>query len=82
MPVQHSPPARQTRSQAVLTPTPRAPLDSTPAVPPLRTPLDRGHHMEGATPSRKEEGQEVKTSKIPNWHQEPPLPIIIEEEEE
>ena len=24
----------------------------------------------------------VKTSTIPNWHQEPPPPIIIEEEEE
>ncbi|MBW0569605.1 hypothetical protein O181_109320 [Austropuccinia psidii MF-1] len=40
MPLQHSPPARQTRSQdqaqAVLTPTPRAPLDRTPAVPPLK----------------------------------------------
>ncbi|MBW0483631.1 hypothetical protein O181_023346 [Austropuccinia psidii MF-1] len=24
----------------------------------------------------------VKTSKVPNWHQEPPPPIIIEEEEE
>ncbi|MBW0541942.1 hypothetical protein O181_081657 [Austropuccinia psidii MF-1] len=24
----------------------------------------------------------VKTSTIPNWHQEPPAPIIIEEEEE
>ncbi|MBW0500212.1 hypothetical protein O181_039927 [Austropuccinia psidii MF-1] len=24
----------------------------------------------------------VKTSIIPNWHQEPPIPIIIEEEEE
>ncbi|MBW0552482.1 hypothetical protein O181_092197 [Austropuccinia psidii MF-1] len=36
MPIQHSPPARQTRSQdraqAVLTPTPRAPLDGSPAV--------------------------------------------------
>ncbi|MBW0491603.1 hypothetical protein O181_031318 [Austropuccinia psidii MF-1] len=36
MPVQHSPPERLTRSQAraqaVLTPTPRAPLDTTPAV--------------------------------------------------
>ncbi|MBW0495879.1 hypothetical protein O181_035594 [Austropuccinia psidii MF-1] len=35
MPIQNSPPARQTRSQArvqpVLTPTPRAPLDVTPA---------------------------------------------------
>ncbi|MBW0576660.1 hypothetical protein O181_116375 [Austropuccinia psidii MF-1] len=58
MPIQHSPPARQTRSQvraqAVLTPTPRAPLDGTPAVPQLRTQLDRGPHMEGAAPSRKE----------------------------
>ncbi|MBW0472803.1 hypothetical protein O181_012518 [Austropuccinia psidii MF-1] len=33
MPVQHSPPARQTRSQAVPTPTPRAPLDGTPEGP-------------------------------------------------
>ncbi|MBW0585783.1 hypothetical protein O181_125498 [Austropuccinia psidii MF-1] len=37
MPIQHSPCARQTRSQArtqaVLTPTPRAPLDGTPEVP-------------------------------------------------
>ncbi|MBW0583851.1 hypothetical protein O181_123566 [Austropuccinia psidii MF-1] len=36
MPIQHSPPARQTRSQArtqaFLTPTPRAPLEGTPAV--------------------------------------------------
>ncbi|MBW0587676.1 hypothetical protein O181_127391 [Austropuccinia psidii MF-1] len=35
MPIQHSPPTRQTRSQArtqaVLTPTPRDPLDATPA---------------------------------------------------
>ncbi|MBW0471843.1 hypothetical protein O181_011558 [Austropuccinia psidii MF-1] len=41
MPFQHSPPERQTgsqaRAQAVPTPTPRAPLDSTPAVPQLRT---------------------------------------------
>ncbi|MBW0531950.1 hypothetical protein O181_071665 [Austropuccinia psidii MF-1] len=40
MPVEHSPPARKTRSQAraqaALTPTPRVPLDGTPAVPPLR----------------------------------------------
>ncbi|MBW0512996.1 hypothetical protein O181_052711 [Austropuccinia psidii MF-1] len=58
MPIQHSPPARQTRSQAraqdVLTPAPRAPLDGTPAVPQLRAQLDRGPHMEGAEPSRKE----------------------------
>ncbi|MBW0577671.1 hypothetical protein O181_117386 [Austropuccinia psidii MF-1] len=58
MPIQHSPPARQTRSQArtqaVLTPTPRAPLDGTPAVPQLRAQLDRGPCVEGAAPSRKE----------------------------
>ncbi|MBW0572021.1 hypothetical protein O181_111736 [Austropuccinia psidii MF-1] len=58
MPIQHSPPARHTRSQArtqaVLTPTPRAPLDSTPAVPHLRAQLYRGPIMEGAAPSRKE----------------------------
>ncbi|MBW0476534.1 hypothetical protein O181_016249 [Austropuccinia psidii MF-1] len=45
MPIQHSPPARQTRSrgraQAVLTPTPRASLDRTQAVPQLRAQLDR-----------------------------------------
>ncbi|MBW0495441.1 hypothetical protein O181_035156 [Austropuccinia psidii MF-1] len=60
MPIQHSPPARQTRSQArdqaVLTPTPRAPLDGTPAVPQLRAQLDRGPHMVGEAPSRKEVG--------------------------
>ncbi|MBW0533321.1 hypothetical protein O181_073036 [Austropuccinia psidii MF-1] len=51
MPVQHSPPARQTisqaRAQSVFTPTPRAPLDGTPAVPQLRAPF-----------GRKEEGRE------------------------
>ncbi|MBW0573927.1 hypothetical protein O181_113642, partial [Austropuccinia psidii MF-1] len=46
VPIQHSIPARKTSSQAraqdVLTPTPRAPLDGTPAVPQLRTQiLDR-----------------------------------------
>ncbi|MBW0581494.1 hypothetical protein O181_121209 [Austropuccinia psidii MF-1] len=58
MPVEHSPPERQTRSQAraqaTLTPTPRVPLDGTPAVPQLRAHLDRGPQMEGAAPSRKE----------------------------
>ncbi|MBW0569607.1 hypothetical protein O181_109322 [Austropuccinia psidii MF-1] len=58
MPIQHLPPARQTRSQArtqaVLTPTPRAPLDCTPAVHQLRAQLDRGPIREGAAPSRKE----------------------------
>ncbi|MBW0501566.1 hypothetical protein O181_041281 [Austropuccinia psidii MF-1] len=45
MPVQHSPPARQTRSQVraqtVPTPTPRASLDGTAAVPHLRTHFGR-----------------------------------------
>ncbi|MBW0470048.1 hypothetical protein O181_009763 [Austropuccinia psidii MF-1] len=58
IPIQHSPPAWQTRSQgrtqAVLTPTPRAPLDGTPAVSQLRAKLDRGPILEGAAPSRKE----------------------------
>ncbi|MBW0585387.1 hypothetical protein O181_125102 [Austropuccinia psidii MF-1] len=58
MPIQHSPPARKTRSQArtqaVLTPTPRAPLDGTPAVSQLRAKLDRGPTLEGAALSRKE----------------------------
>ncbi|MBW0462065.1 hypothetical protein O181_001780 [Austropuccinia psidii MF-1] len=58
MPIQHSPPAMQTRSQAraqgFLTPMPRAPLDVTPEVPQLRFHLDRGPNMEGAAPSWKE----------------------------
>ncbi|MBW0499958.1 hypothetical protein O181_039673 [Austropuccinia psidii MF-1] len=58
MPIQHSPPARQTtshaRTQAVLTPTPRAPLDGTPAVSQLRDKLDRGPILGGEAPSRKE----------------------------
>ncbi|MBW0502797.1 hypothetical protein O181_042512 [Austropuccinia psidii MF-1] len=58
MPIQHSPSARQTRSQArtqaVLTPTPRSPFDGTPEVPQLRAQLDRGPCMEGEAPSTKE----------------------------
>ncbi|MBW0496825.1 hypothetical protein O181_036540 [Austropuccinia psidii MF-1] len=45
MPVQHSPPAiqkvSQARAQAVLTATPRGPLDSTPEVPQLRAQFRR-----------------------------------------
>ncbi|MBW0581576.1 hypothetical protein O181_121291 [Austropuccinia psidii MF-1] len=63
MPIQHSPPARQTRSQArtqaVLTPTPRAPLDGTQQF------LNRGPNWtedplwkEQHCPGRKEEGPE------------------------
>ncbi|MBW0506367.1 hypothetical protein O181_046082 [Austropuccinia psidii MF-1] len=54
MPVQHSSPAIQTRSQAVLTPTPIAPLDGTPAVPQLRAQLNRGPNLEGEAPSIQE----------------------------
>ncbi|MBW0527461.1 hypothetical protein O181_067176 [Austropuccinia psidii MF-1] len=58
MPIQHSPPARHTRSQArtqaVLTPTAKAPLEGTPAFPQLRAQSDRGPIIEGAAPSRKE----------------------------
>ncbi|MBW0550397.1 hypothetical protein O181_090112 [Austropuccinia psidii MF-1] len=58
MHIQHSPPARQTRSQAraqaVLTPTPRASFDGTLEVPQMRAKLNKGHILEGAEPSRKE----------------------------
>ncbi|MBW0515184.1 hypothetical protein O181_054899 [Austropuccinia psidii MF-1] len=58
MPIQHSPPARQTRSQAraqdFLTPTPKDPLDNTPEVPQLRAQFWKEKHH----PSRKEGGQE------------------------
>ncbi|MBW0548936.1 hypothetical protein O181_088651 [Austropuccinia psidii MF-1] len=57
MPVEHSPPERQTRAQAraqaALTPTPRVPLDGTPAVPQLRAQLDRGPRMEGRKRAKK-----------------------------
>ncbi|MBW0528680.1 hypothetical protein O181_068395 [Austropuccinia psidii MF-1] len=56
MPVQHSPPAKNTRSQihqAFLTPTVRAPLDFTPSVHQLSENWDRGPPMEGAAPSRR-----------------------------
>ncbi|MBW0538873.1 hypothetical protein O181_078588 [Austropuccinia psidii MF-1] len=57
MNIQHSPPARQkksqARTQAALTQTPRAPLDITPAVPKLRAHLDRGPNVEREAPSRK-----------------------------
>ncbi|MBW0547256.1 hypothetical protein O181_086971 [Austropuccinia psidii MF-1] len=56
MPVPHSPPAKNTRSQRnkdFLTPTARAPLDCTPSVHQLGANLDRGPPMEGAAPSRR-----------------------------
>ncbi|MBW0510608.1 hypothetical protein O181_050323 [Austropuccinia psidii MF-1] len=56
MPIQNSPPAKNTRSQrspAVLTPTERVPLEHTPSVHQLSANLDRGPPMEGAAPSRR-----------------------------
>ncbi|MBW0491599.1 hypothetical protein O181_031314 [Austropuccinia psidii MF-1] len=56
MPVQHSPPAKNSRSQihqAVITTTERAPLDHTPSFHQLSSNLDRGPPMEGAEPSRR-----------------------------
>ncbi|MBW0586548.1 hypothetical protein O181_126263 [Austropuccinia psidii MF-1] len=55
IPVQHSPPAKNTRSQrnqTVLTPTARAPLDHTPSGDQMSASLDRGLLMEGQAPSK------------------------------
>ncbi|MBW0554852.1 hypothetical protein O181_094567 [Austropuccinia psidii MF-1] len=57
MPVQNSPPTKNTRSQrneAFLTPTPSAPLDNIPSVHQLSANLDRGPTMEGAETSIRE----------------------------
>ncbi|MBW0524442.1 hypothetical protein O181_064157 [Austropuccinia psidii MF-1] len=56
MPVQHSPAAKNTRSerhQAVLTPTARAPLECTQLVHQLSANLDREPPIKGAGPSRR-----------------------------
>ncbi|MBW0559856.1 hypothetical protein O181_099571 [Austropuccinia psidii MF-1] len=56
MPVQHSPPAKNTRSKrnpAVLTPTARVPLHCTPSVHQLSANLDREPPTEGEEPSRR-----------------------------
>ncbi|MBW0524774.1 hypothetical protein O181_064489 [Austropuccinia psidii MF-1] len=56
MPVQHSHPAKNTRSQrhqAVLTPTERDLLECTPSVHQLSEKLDRGPLVEGEAPSRR-----------------------------
>ncbi|MBW0519332.1 hypothetical protein O181_059047 [Austropuccinia psidii MF-1] len=69
MPIQQSPPARKTRSQArpqaVLTPTPRAPLDGTHTVLQLRAKLDRGPILERESPSRKEGRGPRRSSSFP-----------------
>ncbi|MBW0577219.1 hypothetical protein O181_116934 [Austropuccinia psidii MF-1] len=66
MPIQHSPPARQTRSQArtqtVFTPTPRAPLYGIPEVSQLGTKLDRGPTLEGAASIQEGRGPRRSSS--------------------
>ncbi|MBW0470457.1 hypothetical protein O181_010172 [Austropuccinia psidii MF-1] len=68
MPIQHSPPAIQTRSQAraqaVLTPTPRAPLDSTPAVPQLRTHYGKS----GTIQEGRKRAQKIRFFFGSSWH--------------
>ncbi|MBW0543500.1 hypothetical protein O181_083215 [Austropuccinia psidii MF-1] len=56
MPIQHSPPAR---TQAVLTPTPRAPLDGTPAVP------DEDDEEEGEISVEEEESEGTEATPAP-----------------
>ncbi|MBW0539664.1 hypothetical protein O181_079379 [Austropuccinia psidii MF-1] len=56
MPLQHSPSAKNTRSQrnpAVLTPTARVPLDCTPSAHQLSANFDRAPPMEEEAPSRR-----------------------------
>ncbi|MBW0499850.1 hypothetical protein O181_039565 [Austropuccinia psidii MF-1] len=56
MPVQHSQPAKNTRSQkhkAVLNPTARAALDCTPSAHQMSENFDRGLPIEGEAPSRR-----------------------------
>ncbi|MBW0492656.1 hypothetical protein O181_032371 [Austropuccinia psidii MF-1] len=75
MTIQHSPAAGKTRlqarTQAVLTPTPGALLDGTPAVPQLRAQWDRGPHMEGRKRAKKiklilrsEDGEEEEENSV------------------
>ncbi|MBW0512136.1 hypothetical protein O181_051851 [Austropuccinia psidii MF-1] len=69
MPIQNSPPARQTRSQArtegFLTPTPRAPLDGTPEVPQLRAQLGPGEDGEEEEENAVEEEGSYGTEGVP-----------------
>ncbi|MBW0498885.1 hypothetical protein O181_038600 [Austropuccinia psidii MF-1] len=75
MPVQQSPPAKNTRCQrhqAVLTPTARAPLECTPSVHQLSANLDGGPPMKGEAPSRR--GGAPEASEAPNLaHSNQPL---------
>ncbi|MBW0529007.1 hypothetical protein O181_068722 [Austropuccinia psidii MF-1] len=69
MPVWHSPPSKDTRSQrhqAVLNPAGRAPLDCTPSVHQKSANLDRGPPREGEEPSRRgdEEGEQSEETEV------------------
>ncbi|MBW0572309.1 hypothetical protein O181_112024 [Austropuccinia psidii MF-1] len=74
MPIQHSPPAIQTRSQAqtqaVLTPTPTAPLDGTPVGSQLRAKLDRGPGEDG-----EEEEENSVEEEESDGTKAPPSPV-------
>ncbi|MBW0494936.1 hypothetical protein O181_034651 [Austropuccinia psidii MF-1] len=67
MPVPHSHPGNNTRSQrnkAVLPPTERPPFDHIPSIHQLSANLDRGLPMEGAVPSRRGGVKARKSSSI------------------
>ncbi|MBW0498999.1 hypothetical protein O181_038714 [Austropuccinia psidii MF-1] len=88
MPIQHSPPSRQTRSQAraqaALTPTPRAPLDGTPAEEENSVEEEEYDCTEGAPApvgeSQGTGGPTLAQSYQPVSHQsEPPLLAIMKQ---
>ncbi|MBW0524130.1 hypothetical protein O181_063845 [Austropuccinia psidii MF-1] len=69
IPVQNSPPERNTRSQtrtsAVITQKPRAPLDGTPEVPHLRAHLDRGPIIEEENSEEEKESYGTEVGSAP-----------------
>ncbi|MBW0553739.1 hypothetical protein O181_093454 [Austropuccinia psidii MF-1] len=79
MPIQHSPPARQTisqaRTQAVLTPTPRAPLDGTPEVPQLRAQLERATSLKVPGEDDEEEEETSVEEEESNGTEATPAPV-------
>ncbi|MBW0490990.1 hypothetical protein O181_030705 [Austropuccinia psidii MF-1] len=92
MPIKHSPPARQTRSQAraqaVITPNSRVPLDGTPAVPHLRVQFVRNRIIqEGRKRAKKIKsflrgtgGPTLAQSNQPvYYHSEPSLVAIMQQ---
>ncbi|MBW0474678.1 hypothetical protein O181_014393 [Austropuccinia psidii MF-1] len=67
MPVQHSPPAKNTRLQrnpAVITPTARVPLYHTPSVHQRNANLDKGPPMEGEEPSRRGQMKSIRSRSL------------------